>query len=86
MAEQLIRLLNDLHVLRTAKLLVVNPSGSLEELQQKLLKLRDEGLVKFDIHRAAGRGRRDQTTASRRIGLTGVLSENSIRGRIGVLK
>jgi hypothetical protein len=32
-------------------LMVVNPSGSLEELQQKLLKMRDEGLVKFDIHK-----------------------------------
>jgi hypothetical protein len=31
--------------------MVVNPSGSLEELQQKLLKMRDEGLVKFDIHK-----------------------------------
>lgn len=32
-------------------LMVVNPSGSSEELQQKLLKMRDEGLVKFDIHK-----------------------------------
>jgi hypothetical protein len=32
-------------------LMVVNPSGSMEELQQKLLKMRDEGLVKFDIHK-----------------------------------
>ena len=31
-------------------LMVVNPSGSLEELQQKLLKS-DGGLVKFDIHK-----------------------------------
>jgi hypothetical protein len=31
--------------------MVVNPSGSSEELQQKLLKMRDEGLVKFDIHK-----------------------------------
>lgn len=29
----------------------VNPSGSQEELHLLLLKMRDEGLVKFDIHK-----------------------------------
>ena len=32
-------------------LMVVNPSGSLEEAQTVLLKMRDEGLVKFDINK-----------------------------------
>jgi hypothetical protein len=34
-----------------AVLLVVNPSGSVEEIQIMLMKMRDEGLVKFDINR-----------------------------------
>ena len=29
----------------------VNPSGSQDELHLLLLKMRDEGLVKFDIHK-----------------------------------
>jgi hypothetical protein len=32
-------------------LMVVDPSGSQEALQIELLKMRDEGLVKFDIHK-----------------------------------
>jgi hypothetical protein len=32
-------------------LMTVNPSGSSEELQQMLLRMRDQGLVKFDIHK-----------------------------------
>jgi len=32
-------------------LMMVNPSGSSEELQTMLLKLRDQGKVKFDIHK-----------------------------------
>jgi hypothetical protein len=32
-------------------LMVVDPSGSQEALQVELLKMRDEGLVKFDIHK-----------------------------------
>jgi hypothetical protein len=32
-------------------LLVVNPSGSVEEVQIMLMKMRDEGLVKFDINK-----------------------------------
>jgi hypothetical protein len=31
--------------------MVVDPSGSQEALQIELLKMRDEGLVKFDIHK-----------------------------------
>jgi hypothetical protein len=32
-------------------LMTVNPSGSSEELQEMLLKMRDQGSVKFDIHK-----------------------------------
>ena len=32
-------------------LMAVNPSGSSEELQEMLLKMRDQGSVKFDIHK-----------------------------------
>lgn len=32
-------------------LMAVNPSGSSEELQETLLKMREQGLVKFDIHK-----------------------------------
>jgi hypothetical protein len=34
-----------------AILMVVDPSGSQEALQIELLKMPDEGLVKFDIHK-----------------------------------
>jgi len=34
-----------------AVLLVVNPSGSVDELQNMLMKMREEGLVKFDINK-----------------------------------
>ena len=30
--------------------MVVNPSGSDEEVQTMLMRMRDEGLVKFDIN------------------------------------
>ena len=30
---------------------VVNPGGSEEEVQRMLMEMRDEGLVKFDIHK-----------------------------------
>ena len=32
-------------------LIVVNPSGSAEEVQTMLMQMRDEGLVKFDINK-----------------------------------
>ena len=32
-------------------LMVVNPSGSDEEVQTMLMQMRDEGLVKFDINK-----------------------------------
>ena len=32
-------------------LMVVNPSGSDEEVQTMLMEMRDEGLVKFDINK-----------------------------------
>ena len=34
-----------------AVLLVVNPSGSVDQVQTMLMKMRDEGKVKFDINR-----------------------------------
>lgn len=34
-----------------AVLLVVNPSGSITEAQTLLMKMREEGLVKFDINK-----------------------------------
>jgi hypothetical protein len=34
-----------------ALLMVVNPSGSADEVQTMLMQMRDEGLVKFDINR-----------------------------------
>ena len=34
-----------------ALLMVVNPSGSADEVQTMLMEMRDEGLVKFDINR-----------------------------------
>ena len=34
-----------------ALLMVVNPSGSVEEVQTMLMQMRDEGLVKFDINK-----------------------------------
>ena len=34
-----------------ALLMVVNPSGSAEEVQTMLMAMRDEGLVKFDINK-----------------------------------
>jgi hypothetical protein len=32
-------------------MMVTNPSGSVDELQILLMKMRDEGLVKFDINK-----------------------------------
>jgi hypothetical protein len=32
-------------------LMIVDPSGSQDALHTELLKMRDEGLVKFDIHK-----------------------------------
>jgi hypothetical protein len=32
-------------------LTVTNPGGSMEEIQTMLMKMRDEGLVKFDINK-----------------------------------
>jgi len=34
-----------------ALLMMVNPSGSAEEVQTMLMEMRDQGLVKFDINR-----------------------------------
>ena len=34
-----------------ALLMLVNPSGSAEEVQTMLMQMRDEGLVKFDINK-----------------------------------
>ena len=31
--------------------MVINPSGSVEEVQVMLMTMRDEGLVKFDINK-----------------------------------
>jgi hypothetical protein len=38
--------------------IVANAGGKVEEVQEMLLRMRDEGLVKFDINRVTGRERR----------------------------
>ena len=45
-----------------AVLLVVNPSGSVDQVQTMLMKMRDEGLVNFDINK--GRWSRAPTVPS----------------------